>query len=140
DEYAAGALTRDDGAAAVSLVDWRLVGGADGPPKPAGPYRIEVKLATGEAVTLDVDRKDRAAKTVTITDPKRKVYVWAGENARFVTGEVATLDAKAVVAGDANAKPDITWKQIKGPEFLIIVDPKAAKTQVALPRQGEWTF
>ena len=138
--YVGSAITGGDGAGRIALVDYRIIGGPQGPIEKRGPYRIVAKSGAAEPVSVDVDAKAAAELTVTIVDPKRKVYVYAGIDRRYATGETATIEAKAAVAGDASAKPEITWRQLKGPAPLAIPAPNALKNDIVLPQAGEWTL
>jgi hypothetical protein len=138
-EVASG-ITGGDGTAKIPLVDYRIIGGPKGPIEKRGPYRIEAKGAAPEPVKVDVELKEPTEAPVTLLDPKRKLYVYAGLDQRRKIGETATLEGSVAAADDPAAKPEIAWKQVGGPAPLAIANPKSAKTQVVMAQNGEWTF
>jgi hypothetical protein len=140
EEYMGAAVTDEDGAGRIAVVDYRIVGGPKGPVEKRGPYKIVVTSGAAPPVSVDADPKAPTEVPVTIVDPKRKVYVYAGVDRRYKTGETASLDGSAVVAGAPDAGCEITWRQLKGPAPLAIANPRSAKTQVVLPQAGEWTL
>jgi hypothetical protein len=109
-EVVAQALTDDEGKAELTLTDYHLVGNrGDDPVLQRGPYELTFIHNDREVKKQTVDPTDTMNITVTIAEPDRRLYVYAGEDQRLTTGDVGRLHGKVVVVGDGHAKPEICW-------------------------------
>ena len=71
-------------------------------------------------------------------DPERKLYVYAGEDQRRKIGETATLAGTVKVVGAG--EPQVTWRQVGGPQQLAIAGPSSANARVTMAAWGAYTF
>ncbi|MHC4716877.1 MAG: right-handed parallel beta-helix repeat-containing protein [Planctomycetota bacterium] len=135
----AEAVTDRAGAASLVLTDFHVIGAADGGVEEHGPYVLVLSRDGREVSRERIDRGKTVDVTKTVTDPKRKLYVYAGPDQRHERGETAELVGKVVVLGDESAAPAVRWRILgKGGEAAI-ADPDALATTAAMTTNGSWT-
>ena len=133
----AQSVTGGDGKASVVLTDFDVIGNEGKPPfEEHGPYELVFTKDGAVVHRQNLDPRETTDFTVTVTDPKRKLYVYAGENQRHETNEAARLEGKVVVVGDDAAKPDVTWRVLRGGTWPI-ENPKAAATVAVMNKNGQ---
>ena len=129
DKPVAQAVTGKSGVGTVVLADYDIIGNRGASPiGEKGPYTLNVTYK-GQTQTLDVDPKKTTALTVTVTNPKQKLWVYAGPDRRMNTGEPVTLAGKVVVVDQPGAEPKVTWKVIRekgDPKVLNPASPTSA--------------
>lgn len=133
------ASTGDDGTVSLPLLDYRVVGDQKNPIEEHGPYDMAVQLDGRVVQGLSVDPVETTTLNVTVTDPDRKLYVYAGNDQRRRIGETAVLDGKVTVVGQAG-KPKIRWERVTGNSSQPIVAPNSARTEVMMDKWGSCTF
>jgi hypothetical protein len=133
------ALSDDDGKASLALLDYRIVGDRQNPIEEHGPYELIVRHDGREIETETVDPTETTTLNVTLTDPHRQLYVYAGEDQRRKIGETAILKGNVVAIGEAD-KPRITWRQVSGSRSLPIADPSSAQARVVMEAWGGYGF
>ncbi len=133
------ARSADDGRARLTLLDHRIVGDGKAPFEEHGPYEVVVRSGGQEASRTTVDPVEPTTVRVSVTDPKRKLYVFAGEDQRRRIGETATLDGKVVGLGQAG-EPEIVWKQVSGSGDSPITNADSTRAQVVMAKWGACTF
>ena len=84
--------------------------------------------------------KNATDLTLTVTDPNRKLYVYAGKDQRHETGETAKLEGNVVVTDPFAGKPEVTWRILRRDGFWPIADPKSAKTTAVMDKNGSCTI
>lgn len=133
------ATTGKDGKASLVLLDYGITGDAKDRYEEHGPYEFALARGGQEERRMTVDPVASTDLSMTLADPKRKLYVYAGENQRRKIGETATLEGIVKVVDDA-AKPPVTWKQVGGPGKLTILNPESVNAQVKMTAWGSYTF
>jgi len=89
----------------LALTDYHLIGNQGNEPcLDRGPYELTFLHDGRDVGTKKVDPTQSTHMRVTITEPDRSLYVYAGEDQRLTTGDVAKLRASVVVVGDEAAK------------------------------------
>lgn len=135
----ASAVSGDNGRAALPLLDYRIVGDRENPIEEHGPYDIAVHSDGQVVQRLSVDPVETTTLDVTVTDPNRNLYVYAGKDQRRRIGETAILDGKVTVVGQAG-EPKITWERVSGSSSQPIANPNSAQTGAAMNKWGSCTF
>jgi len=131
-------VTSAEGKAELILTDYHLIGnqGID-PCLQRGPYELTFLHGGREVGTEKVDPTEPMHLRVTITEPDRSLYVYAGKDQRLTTGDVAKLGAAAVVVGDEKAKPEVTWNVIKGLGGPKVATPHAVQSNLTFENPKE---
>ena len=127
------------GIATLVLPDFSIIGNAASPIEEQGPYEVTFSRDNAIVHALTLDPVKTTDLTVNLTDPKQKLYLYAGSDQRKQTGEVAQLNAAVKVVG-SKEQPVIRWKQKKGPQQLALSDPDSASSQVTLEKGGSYLF
>jgi len=135
----ASARSDDDGKASLALVDCRIVGDREKPIEEHGPCELVARCEGREIRGMIVDPAETEDLTITVADPDRKLYVYAGEDQRTRIGETAILDGKVTLLGQAG-EPEIRWERVTGDGTLPIVDASSARAQVVMNKWGSSTF
>ena len=135
----ASALTANDGNAPLALLDCRIVGDREEPIEEHGPYGLVAGHQGREIHGTTVDPVETRNLTIAITDPGRRLYVYAGEDQRRQIGEKAILDGKVILIGQAG-EPEIRWERVSGSSSLPIESANSARAQVVMNKWGSCTF
>ena len=137
-EPVAADVTNSEGKANLVLTDYRIIGARGRRPiVQRGPYELTFMHKEREVNRENVDPAETMNIRVEITEPDRKLYVYAGEDQRLTTGDVAKLKGTVVVMGDDSAKPEIGWKVVKGVGGPKVATPDAAKSDLAFEKPEE---
>ena len=135
----ASALSGDDGKAALPLLDYRIVGDRENPIEEHGPYDVAVQLDGRMVECISVDPVETTTLDVTVADPNRKLYVYAGKDQRRRIGETAILDGRVTVVGQTG-EPKIRWERASGSSSQPIANPNSAQAKVVMNKWGSCTF
>jgi len=131
-------ITNAEGKAGLVLTDFHLVGNrGNDPVLQQGPYELVFLLKGQDVKREKVDPAETMDLVVTIAEPDRKLYVYAGEDQRLTTGDAAKLKGKVVVAGDDRARPEIRWKVIKGLGAPQVANPASAESDLVFQNPRE---
>ncbi|MDA1137586.1 MAG: right-handed parallel beta-helix repeat-containing protein [Planctomycetota bacterium] len=128
-----------DGSATLVLLDFRVVGDAASPIEEHGPYELTFSREDAVVHSMEVDPLRTSELTVILSNPRQKLYLYAGEDQRMQTGENALLDAIVKVVG-SEEMPLIKWTQKQGPNQLSLAGPSSARVQVKLEKEGSYLF
>jgi hypothetical protein len=136
----ASALTNSEGAASVSLCDFRLTGDDESFIEEHGPYELKLFGRGFAETTLTIDPTETVDLPVMLQHPDRKLYAYAGEGQRIHIGDVATLEGKVAVVPEEAGRPETTWRVVRGEAKVKIEQPTSPKINVAFPEWGQVTF
>ncbi len=131
-------ITDEMGNAELVLADYHLIGNQGNTPVlQRGPYELIFMHKEREVQRLTVDPTETMDLDVEIGDPGRKLYVYAGEDQRLTTGDIAKLRGKVVVLGDDDANAHIAWKIVKGIGGPKVMTPDAASSDLTFEKPDE---
>jgi hypothetical protein len=137
-EAVAQAITDGEGKAELVLTDYHLIGNRGNDPfQQQGPYELTFLYDDREVKKQKVDPTETMNVRITVTEPERTLYVYAGENQRLTTGDVAKLDGKVVVVGDESAMPEIRWTVVEGVGGPKVATPDALQSNLAFENPTE---
>jgi len=139
DKEVASAATSKSGIASLALLDYRIVGDSKDPIEEHGPYGLALRRGGEEVKRMSIDPTEMTELRATLTDPKRKLYVYAGEDQRRKTGETATLEGVVKVVG-GEGKPEVSWSLARGPKKLAVQDAGDGEATIEMAAWGGYTF
>jgi hypothetical protein len=131
-------VTDQEGHAELVLTDYHLIGnrGSD-PCLQKGPYELTFFQNEREVRKEKIDPTGRMNIQVTIPEPGRSLYVYAGEDQRLTTGDIVRLQGNVVVEDADHAKPEIAWKVVKGIGGPKAAAPNAVRTDLVFENPTE---
>jgi hypothetical protein len=137
-ETVAQDITDSEGRAEMVLTDYHLVGNrGDDPLLQRGPYELTFLRNDREVEKKKVDPTETRNVRVAITEPERRLYVYAGGDQRLTTGDVAKLRGTVWVAGDGSAEPEVRWTVVKGVGGPNLATPDDIESQMTFETPKE---
>jgi hypothetical protein len=137
-EAVAQVITNGEGKAELVLTDYHLIGNRGNDPfLQRGPYELTFLHNDREVKKEKVDPTETMSIRITITEPDRRLYVYAGEDQRLTTGDVAKLRGTVAVLGDGNDRPEVRWTVVNGVGGPNVATPDAVQSDLTFENPKE---